>query len=145
MHVVNSVKNGKTVEFGYNSSDSMYCYVYGQYKNGLEEGLWTKTDTSGTLFVEMTYVNGKRLGYFTNYFKNGKLRLKGELEIDGSMKNFKFFEVKERQRLLQMPVAQMWLVATILTNVINCKYGCQTSRFFGVRAPTVEQYLRQYE
>lgn len=45
----------------------------------------------------MTYVNGKRLGYFTNRYKNGKLRLKGELEKDGSMKNFKFFDQNGRE------------------------------------------------
>ena len=92
MNVINGVKNGKTVEFNYYPLDSMYCYVYGQYVNDLEQGLWTKTDTAGVLLIEMTYVNGEHNGYFTNRYKNGKIRLKGELNKDNSMKNFKFYD-----------------------------------------------------
>ncbi len=71
--------------------------VLAKKQDGLEEGIWTKTDTLGILFVEITYVNGKRIGYFTNRYKNGKLRLKGELEKDGSMKNLKFFDQNGRE------------------------------------------------
>jgi antitoxin component YwqK of YwqJK toxin-antitoxin module len=58
----------------------------------LKQGLWTKTDTAGILLVEMTYVDGETVGYFTNRYKNGKLRLKGEMSKDGSMKNFTFYD-----------------------------------------------------
>ncbi len=40
----------------------------------------------------MTYVDGETKGYFTNRYKNGKLRLKGEMKKDGSMENFKFYD-----------------------------------------------------
>jgi antitoxin component YwqK of YwqJK toxin-antitoxin module len=60
--------------------------------NGIAQGLWTKTDTSGVLLVEMTYIDGKAKGYFTNRYKNGKLKLQGELDENGSMRNFKFYD-----------------------------------------------------
>jgi nuclease HARBI1 len=58
------------------------------------------------------------------------------------LKNFKFFEMKERQRILLMPISQMWKVATILTNVLNCLYKCQTSQFFGLAPPIIQEYLQ---
>jgi uncharacterized protein len=90
--LTNGIRNGKTVSFFYDYFDSTYCYSTGQYINGLEQGLWTKTDTAGILLVEMTYVDGKTIGYFTNRYKNGKLRLIGEISKDGSMKNFRFYD-----------------------------------------------------
>ena len=84
--------------------DSVNCYVTGYYVNGIEQGLWTKTDTSGILLVEMTYINGKAKGYFTNRYKNGKLKLQGELDSNGSMRKFKFYDeygdVKKKKEYL---------------------------------------------
>ena len=90
--VVNGIKEGKVIEYGFDANNNQYGFIYGQYENGLEQGLWTKTDTNGVVLIEMTYVKGERIGYFTNRYKNGKIRLKGELNKDGSMKNFTFFD-----------------------------------------------------
>jgi len=88
----NGIKDGKYTSYFYDLFDSVKCYVNGQHVNGIEQGLWTKTDTSGVLLVEMTYIDGKAKGYFTNRYKNGKLKLQGELDENGSMRNFKFYD-----------------------------------------------------
>jgi uncharacterized protein len=93
-NVKNGIKHGKYTSYFYDQFDSVNCYINGYYVNGIEQGLWTKTDTLGVLLVEMTYTNGKAKGYFTNRYKNGKLKLQGELSEDGSMKNFKFYDEK---------------------------------------------------
>ncbi len=104
--VKNGVKDGKYTSYFYDWFDSVKCYVNGKYVNGIEQGLWTKTDTAGVLLVEMTYVDGKAIGYFTNRYKNGKLKLKGELDEKGSMKNFTFYDengvaTKKKEYLLR--------------------------------------------
>lgn len=91
-NLVKGVRHGKDTFYFQDFLDSIYCFGYGQYVNGKEEGLWTKKDTTGILLVETTYVNGERIGYFSNRYKNGKLRLIGELRKDGSMKDFKFYD-----------------------------------------------------
>ena len=92
MTMVNGCKNGKTTEYFYDKFDKQKFFIQGQYSNCLVQGLWTKTDSAGTLLIEMTFVNGERIGYFTNRYKNGQIRLKGELQKDGSMKNFTFYD-----------------------------------------------------
>lgn len=91
-NVKNGIKDGKYTNYVYDWLDSVNCYVNGYYVNGIEQGLWTKTDTSGVILVEMTYIDGKAKGYFTNRYKNGKLKLQGQLDENGSMKNFKFYD-----------------------------------------------------
>jgi uncharacterized protein len=88
----NGIREGKYTSYFYDWFDSVKCYINGNYVHGIEEGLWTKTDTSGVLLVEMTYVKGKAIGYFTNRYKNGRIKLVGEIDENGSMKNFKFFD-----------------------------------------------------
>jgi antitoxin component YwqK of YwqJK toxin-antitoxin module len=103
-NVKNGFKEGRYTSYFYDWFDSVNCYVNGYYVNGIEQGLWTKTDTSGILLVEMTYINGKAKGYFTNRYKNGKLKLQGELDSNGSMRNFKFYDeygdVKKKKEYL---------------------------------------------
>jgi antitoxin component YwqK of YwqJK toxin-antitoxin module len=97
MTLVNGIKSGKTVEYNYDSVSKQYYYIHGFYGNNLEQGLWTKTDINGILLIEMTFVNGERVGYFTNRYKNGQIRLKGELQKDRSMRNFTFYDSTGKQ------------------------------------------------
>ena len=39
------------------------------------------------------------------------------------------------------PIGYYWPVAQILTNCHTCLYGSQTSQYFGVRPPSLEQYV----
>jgi antitoxin component YwqK of YwqJK toxin-antitoxin module len=96
-NVVNGIKEGKTIEYNFDSATSQYFFIYGQYSDNLEQGLWSKTDTNGVKLIEMNFVDGDRIGYFTNRYNNGEIRLKGELMKDGSMKNFTFYDETGKQ------------------------------------------------
>ena len=54
---------------------------------------------------------------------------------------FSSLAVKKKQRLLHQPVGMYYAVATLLTNCHTCLYGNETSRFFDLTPPTLDQYL----
>ena len=58
----------------------------------MKEGTWSRKDTTGGLLAEGTYVNRQRIGFLTNYFKNGKIRFRGEVNKDGKWINSKYFD-----------------------------------------------------
>jgi hypothetical protein len=55
---------------------------------------------------------------------------------------FAFVDFKKNQKLYLQPVASYWQIATLLTNCHSCLYGNQTSAYFGVPTPDLEDYLR---
>ncbi len=88
----NGMKEGKYVSYFYDYWDSIYCFVKGQYVADLEEGLWVKTGNSNINLVEMHYEKGKPIGYLTNRFKNGNLKVKAKLDSSGNLKDFTFYD-----------------------------------------------------
>ena len=54
---------------------------------------------------------------------------------------FAFLDFKKNQKLFLQPVAMYYLVGALLTNCHTCLYGNETSAFFGVQPPSLEEYL----
>ena len=54
---------------------------------------------------------------------------------------FAFLEFKKNLKLQLQPVADYYKVGALLTNCHTCVYGSQTTDFFGVEAPRLEEYL----
>ena len=54
---------------------------------------------------------------------------------------FAFVDFEKNQKLYLQPVASYWLIATMLTNCHSCFYGNNTSVYFGVPCPEVEDFL----
>ena len=54
---------------------------------------------------------------------------------------FTFVDFKRSNRVLLLPVGKHYTVAALLTNCHTCLYGSQTSTFFNVQPPSLEQYL----
>ena len=54
---------------------------------------------------------------------------------------FSSLAVKKKQRLLHQPVGMYYAVATLLTNCHTCLYGNETSQFFDLTPPALDQYL----
>jgi antitoxin component YwqK of YwqJK toxin-antitoxin module len=92
VHKVNGKRNGEFIEYYFDHFDSIYCYIYGSFKNDLKEGIWSRKNTTGVLLAQATYVNGQRIGILSNYFKNGKIKFRGEENKDGKWINSKFFD-----------------------------------------------------
>ena len=57
------------------------------------------------------------------------------------IQNFAFVDFDKNQKLYQQPVAIFYLNAVLLTNCHSCLYGNQTSRYFSVPTPELEDYL----
>lgn len=53
-----------------------------------------------------------------------------------------FLGYKKNQKLLLQNVPQMYRVAVILTNCHTCLYGSQVGMFFGLRPPSLLEYLQ---
>jgi hypothetical protein len=54
---------------------------------------------------------------------------------------FAFVDFHKNQKLYLQPITSYWLIATLLTNCHSCLYGNQTSQYFQVPAPDLEDYL----
>ena len=52
-----------------------------------------------------------------------------------------FIDFKKNQKLYLQPVAKYYLVGVLLKNCHSCMYGNQTSRYFQVPTPELEDYL----
>lgn len=74
---VNGVKTGKTVEYKFDSTKNNFYYVYGQYENDLETGVWTWRDTNQQIIKEVNFDKGVNVGYFAFYYPNGNIKMKG--------------------------------------------------------------------
>jgi len=76
------VENGKrvdeTVEYQLDSAENKFYFIYGQYDNDLETGLWSWQDTFGRKIQEMNFDKGINTGYVAFYHPNGNIKMKGE-------------------------------------------------------------------
>ena len=54
---------------------------------------------------------------------------------------FAFVDFSKNQKLYLQPLASYWLSATLLANCHSCLYGNQTSQYFRVPTPDLEDYL----
>lgn len=55
--------------------------------------------------------------------------------------NWAFIDFKKNLKVLLQPIAKYYIVASILSNCKCCLYGNQTSKYFGLDPPTIENYL----
>lgn len=69
------------------------------------------------------------------------LRVSVEWGFNKVIQEFAFLDFKKNQKLLLQDIEAMYKVAVILTNCHTCFYGGETSSYFGVQPPTVEEYL----
>ena len=54
---------------------------------------------------------------------------------------FSSLAVKKKKRLLHQPVGMYYAVATLLNSCHTCLYGNETSQFFDLTPPTLDQHL----
>ena len=54
---------------------------------------------------------------------------------------FRFLDYEKNLTLFLQPVGKYYKVATILANCRACLYGNQTSSFFQIQPPELEEYL----
>ena len=69
------------------------------------------------------------------------LEFKVEWEFGKVVREFAFLDFKKNQKIFLQPVALHYFVAVLLTNAHTCMYGSQTSKYFGLDPPSVEEYF----
>ena len=57
------------------------------------------------------------------------------------MKSFSLIDFKKNLKLHLQPLGKLYKVAVILMNCRCCLHGNQTSQFFGVNPPTIDEYI----
>ena len=64
-----------------------------------------------------------------------------EWEFGKMLKIFAFLDFRKNLKVLLSPVAKYYLVGGLLNNCHTCLYGNQTSKFFQLEPPSLEDYL----
>ena len=72
------------------------------------------------------------------------LRISVEWLFGGVINSFKFLDHKKNLKIGQCSVGKMYVVCALLRNAITCLYGNNTSDYFGIEPPSLEQYFQQY-
>jgi nuclease HARBI1 len=110
-----------------------YCF-YGDSGYPLEQNL-------------ITPYFGNRISQSEHEFNEvmSKLRVCVEWEFGKLVNEFAFIDFPKNQKLLLQPVAKQFFVSAILKNCHTCLYGCQTSSYFNLIPPTLENYLSNTE
>ena len=54
---------------------------------------------------------------------------------------FKFLDYKKNLKIGMSSVGKMYVVCAILRNALTCLYGNQTSEYFQLEPPTLEEYF----
>lgn len=55
--------------------------------------------------------------------------------------SFKFLDFKKNLKIRLSSVGKMYVVCALLQNAITCLYGNQTSKFFNLEPPSVQEYF----
>ncbi|KAK5648198.1 hypothetical protein RI129_003090 [Pyrocoelia pectoralis] len=76
---------------------------------------------------------------FNNHMR--VLRVSVEWGFGKILQLFAFLDFKKNQKLLLQNVEAMYKVGMILTNCHTCLYGSETSAYFNVDPPALEEYL----
>ena len=55
---------------------------------------------------------------------------------------FKFVDFKKNLKIGLSPVGKIYIVCALLRNALTCLYGNNTSTFFGIDPPVLEEYFQ---
>ena len=64
-----------------------------------------------------------------------------EWQFGKILSQFAFLDFKKNLKVFLQPVAKYYLIGALLTNCHTCIYESQTGAYFGLQAPTLNEYL----
>lgn len=64
-----------------------------------------------------------------------------EWEFGKVAKTWAFLDFHKNLRLFSSPVGKFYMVGVLINNCHTCLYGSETSQYFGLNPPTLEEYL----
>ena len=71
-----------------------------------------------------------------------KVRVSVEWGFNKLISIFAFLDYKKNQKLYLQPVGKYYKVAALLINCHTCLYGSETTSYFGLQPPSLQEYLR---
>ena len=71
------------------------------------------------------------------------LRISVEWLFGDAINFFKYLDFKKNLKIGSSSVGKMYAVGALLRNAITCLYGNNTSDYFGIEPPTLEQYFNK--
>ena len=57
------------------------------------------------------------------------------------VRSFKFLDFKNNLKIGLSAIGKMYVVCALIRNALTCLYGNQTSDYFGIDPPTIQQYF----
>ena len=70
------------------------------------------------------------------------LRISVEWLFGDVINSFKFLDYKKNLKIGLNSIGKMYVVSALLCNAITCLYGNNTSDYFGIEPPSLEQYFQ---
>ncbi|CAN0376045.1 unnamed protein product, partial [Hapterophycus canaliculatus] len=70
------------------------------------------------------------------------VRITVEWQFGKVVNIFPFVDFRKAMKLRLNPIGNNYIVAALLTNAHTTLYGCETSTYFGMMPPTLEQYFQ---
>ena len=71
-----------------------------------------------------------------------EVRVSVEWLFGDIINSLKFLDYKKNLKIGLSSVRKMYIVCALLRNAITCLYGNQTSEFFDLEPPTLEEYFQ---
>ena len=86
---------------------------------------------------------GQNLGEEQQAFNTAmsKVRQAVEWEFGKVVRMWAFLDFEKNLKLFLSPVGKLYMVGVLLTNCHTCLHGSETSQYFGLNQPTLEEYL----
>ena len=83
-------------------------------------------------------------GRLTQQMEAYNKRVQGSVEwfFGDIINSFKFLDYKKNLKIGLSSVGKMYIACALLRNAITCLYGNQTSEFFDLEPPTLEEYFQ---
>ena len=73
---------------------------------------------------------------------NKRVRVSVEWFFGDIINSFKFLDYKKNLKIGLSSVGKMYIACALLRNAVTCLYGNQTSEFFDLEPPTLEEYFQ---
>ena len=95
------------------------------------------------IHLEAPYRQGRLTQQMEDYNKAmSEVRVSVEWLFGNIINSFKFLDYKKNLKIGLSSVGKMYIVCALLRNAITCLYGNQTSEFFDLELPTLEEYFQ---
>jgi hypothetical protein len=95
------------------------------------------------IHLQAPYRQGRLTQQMVDYNKAmSAVRESVEWRFGDIINSFKFLDYKKNLKIGLSSVGKMYLVCALLRNAITCLYGNQTSEFFNLEPPTLEEYFQ---